>query len=115
MEIERRFFPIAELRTTVGTTTPQRIIGHAAVFNSPSETLGHFKEIVAPGAFKSSIASDDIRALLNHSPMHVLGRNRAGTLSLHEDSVGLVAEITPPDTTWAPISSRASSAVISRR
>ena len=80
------------------------IEGHAAVFDSWSETLGGifpFKEKVRKGAFEESIGRDDIRALFNHDPNYVLGRNRAGTLELVEDNVGLRVRITPPDTSWA--------------
>ena len=80
------------------------IEGHAAVFDSWSETLGGifpFKEKVRKGAFAESIGRDDIRALFNHDPNYVLGRNRAGTLELVEDDVGLRVSITPPDTSWA--------------
>lgn len=80
------------------------IEGHAAVFDSWSETLGGifpFKEKVRKGAFTESICRDDIRALFNHDPNYVLGRNRAGTLELVEDDVGLRVRITPPDTSWA--------------
>lgn len=80
------------------------IEGHAAVFDSWSETLGGifpFKEKVRKGAFAESIGRDDIRALFNHDPNYVLGRNRAGTLELVEDDVGLHVRITPPDTSWA--------------
>lgn len=80
------------------------IEGHAAVFDSWSETLGGifpFKEKVRKGAFAESIGRDDIRALFNHDPNYVLGRNRAGTLELVEDDVGLRVRIAPPDTSWA--------------
>ena len=80
------------------------IEGHAAVFDSWSETLGGifpFKEKVRKGAFAESIGRDDIRALFNHDPNYVLGRNRAGTLELVEDDVGRRVRITPPDTSWA--------------
>ena len=60
-----------------------------------------FKEKVRKGAFAESIGRDDIRALFNHDPNYVLGRNRAGTLELVEDNVGLRVRITPPDTSWA--------------
>jgi HK97 family phage prohead protease len=80
------------------------ICGHAAVFDSWSETLGGFfpfKEKVRAGAFQRSIDKDDIRALFNHDANHVLGRNRAGTLELTEDEKGLFVRIMPPDTQWA--------------
>jgi uncharacterized protein len=80
------------------------IKGHAAVFDQKSELLGSwmpFREKVAKGAFGETIAQDDIRALWNHDPNHVLGRNKSGTLRLKEDSTGLAVEIDPPDAQWA--------------
>ena len=100
---ELRMLPLKEIRLNEsdGGTC---IEGHAAVFDSWSETLGGlfpFKEKVRKGAFAESIGRDDIRALFNHDPNYVLGRNRAGTLELVEDDVGLRVRITPPDTSWA--------------
>jgi HK97 family phage prohead protease len=96
--IERRFFR-GELRAE-GEGTEQRIIGYAAPFNSLSEDLGGWREIIEPGAFSETL-EDDIRALFNHDPNLVLGRNKAGTLSLLEDDMGLRYEILPPDTQYA--------------
>ena len=102
--MERRTFAMVELRVEEradgeGDDAPRRIVGHAAVFDSLSEDLGGFREKVAPGAFAASIASDDIRALFNHNPDHVLGRNgEAGTLRLAEDDKGLAIAIDTPDT-----------------
>lgn len=100
---ELRMLPLMELRVS-DEGGGAVIEGHAAVFDSWSETLGGifpFKEIVRHGAFAESIGRDDIRALFNHDPNYVLGRNRAGTLELVEDEVGLRVRITPPETTWA--------------
>lgn len=72
--------------------------GYAAVFNSLSEDLGGFVERIAHGAFAKTIQDADVRALWNHDPNHVLGRNKSGTLRLAEDSRGLEYEVDAPDT-----------------
>jgi HK97 family phage prohead protease len=100
---EIRTLPIKELRVTADEGG-QTIEGHASVFDSWSETLGGlfpFKEKVNRGAFAKSIESDDIRALFNHDPNYVLGRNKSGTLELKENEHGLFVRILPPDTSWA--------------
>lgn len=74
--------------------------GHAAVFNTPTD-MGWFIEEIRPGAFTRAIKEDDVRALFNHNPNYVLGRNKAGTLKLSEDATGLVNEIDAPDTQYA--------------
>lgn len=105
--IERRTYTLQELRVDAPAEgeTPH-IRGYAAVFDTDSEPLADypgikFVERVAPGAFAKTIKEHDIRALFNHDPSYVLGRNRAGTLMLHEDTHGLAVDITPPDTQWA--------------
>ena len=72
--------------------------GYAAVFNSPSEPLP-FIERIEPGAFRDSLKSrNDIKLLWNHDTSIVLGSTRAGTLTLIEDSRGLLVEASLPDT-----------------
>ena len=106
MEIDKkelRMLPMTELRINP-SDAGNEIIGHAAVFDSWSETLGGFfpfKEKVRKGAFINSIINDDIRALFNHDPNYVLGRNKVDTLTLEEDDIGLKVRILPPDTSWA--------------
>lgn len=80
---------------------PRKIGGYASMFNSPTDIGGYFREQVAPGAFSAAIGRDDVRALFNHDPNYVLGRTTNKTLSLSEDSKGLLWEATPPDTQWA--------------
>ena len=78
--------------------------GHASVFNSLSEDLGGFREIVAPGAFTRSLEAvddgdEDVRALAHHDTAQVLGRTSNGTLTLRQDDIGLSVRIDLPDTT----------------
>lgn len=96
-KVEHRFLPI-ELRAD---PEARKITGHAAIFNSISYSGMYFAEQIAKGAFKESIKKDDIRALFNHNPDYVLGRNIAKTLTLTEDELGLAIEIQPPDTQFA--------------
>lgn len=65
-----------------------RIEGYFAVFNSNYDIWPGASESVAPGAFTETLGGD-IRALIDHETMYVLGRNQAGTLELREDSHGL--------------------------
>jgi len=71
--------------------------GYAARFDTLSQNLGGFVERIKPGAFAKTVQEADIRALFNHSPDHILGRNKAGTLSVAEDADGLPYEIDLPD------------------
>lgn len=104
---ERRTITLKELRVIEANVDPQTepaIEGYASVFDSWSEELGGnspFREKVVKGAFEETIQNDDIRALFNHDPNYVLGRNKAGTLTLEEDEKGLKVRIVPPDTQWA--------------
>lgn len=68
------------------------IEGYFAVFNSDYEITDMMSESIAPGAFSETLGND-IRALTNHDTSLVLGRNRAGTLELKEDSHGLWGRI----------------------
>lgn len=78
------------------------IRGHAAVFNQRSEDLGGWFEVILPGAFDESLArGDDVRALVDHDPSKILGREKANTLSLDVDEKGLQVKIDPPNTTVA--------------
>lgn len=64
--------------------------GHAAVFNSLSDDLGGFRELIAPGFFRAALRKQpDVRLLFNHDANYVMGRTAAGTLELREDNRGL--------------------------
>lgn len=96
--------PIREIRTfktelrASADGEPPQISGYAAVFNSYSEDMGGWYERIAPGAFTECLAQSDIRCLINHDMNQVLGRCKAGTLTVSEDNTGLAINCTPPDT-----------------
>lgn len=74
--------------------------GYAAKFNSRSENLGGFYEVIEPGAFGRSLKSrNDVKLLVNHDTGRVLASSRSKTLRLYEDSVGLRVEADLPNTT----------------
>lgn len=68
------------------------IEGYFAVFNTTYELWEGATESIAPGAFANTLG-EDIRALIDHETRLVLGRNKAGTLELREDSHGLWGRI----------------------
>jgi HK97 family phage prohead protease len=95
--IERRYLsqPI-ELKADE-ETGEQKIVGYGAIFESRSENLGGFTEVIKKGAF-DKVLENDVRALFNHDPNFVLGRSTAGTLRLSVDDNGLRYEIDAPQT-----------------
>lgn len=68
------------------------ISGYFAVFNSEYEVWPGAVESVADTAFDGALA-DDIRCLIDHETRLVLGRNKAGTLTLKTDTRGLWGEV----------------------
>ncbi len=97
MTVERRATAAApELRAADGVKVAK---GYAALFNSPTDIGGFFTETIAPGAFRETLKTADIRALIDHDSGRVIGRSTAGTLRLKEDDKGLHVEIDLPDTT----------------
>ena len=64
------------------------IEGYFSVFNSEYPLWEGASEVIKPGAFDNSI-SGDVRALINHDTSLVLGRPKAGTLTLKQVARGL--------------------------
>lgn len=101
--VEKRFFKV-ETRLKKNDAGETVLEGFSAVFNRPSENLGwgdnEVREYIAPGAFKAALVSSDCRALINHDPNLILGRESAKTLIIEETEEGLRSTITLPDTSY---------------
>lgn len=101
IEIERRVMDAHKMEVRQ-SATGSSLVGYAAVFDSLSELIADFRELIRPGAFGAAIAEgQDVRALYNHDPSQILGRTTAGTLRLSQTQVGLRYEVDLPDTTTA--------------
>ena len=97
---ERRYLKFGKPRVEYrgeGDYKKPYIVGHAAVFDSLSEDLGGFRERIERGAF-DDVLDNDVRALFNHDPNHILARTKSGTLKLGLNERGLHYDIDPPDT-----------------
>lgn len=93
MELEKRtMVPTKGNFSTRAEGDDLYIEGYFAVFNSNYEIYQGVVETIAPGAFADTLG-EDIRALTNHDTTLVLGRNKAGTLTLKEDAHGLWGSI----------------------
>lgn len=103
---DRRYLPFAacglELRSAAGGKPPT-LVGYPIVCGAVSEPInGQFREIVHPDAVRSALGRDpDVRALIDHNPSAILGRTRAGTLTLTQDARGLRFECPLPNTSYA--------------
>jgi HK97 family phage prohead protease len=87
------------MEARAGENDARTLTGYAALYGSETRIAGMFREVIEPGAFRSALArQDDVRALFNHDPNHVLGRTKSGTLQLTEDARGLRYTVTLPDT-----------------
>ena len=89
----RQVHPITTRFETRETDGQKHIEGYFAVFNSNYEIAPGMSESIAPGAFSRTLAQSDVRALTNHDSTLVLGRTKAGTLTLREDDHGLWGDI----------------------
>lgn len=87
---EQRFFAFTNIEARqIGEGN--KLVGYAAVFDSPSEPMP-FVEFVRRGAFAKTLNDGaDVRLLIDHEGVP-LARTRSGTLMLEEDDRGLRVE-----------------------
>ncbi len=97
--IERRFTGTVEVRADEADG-PSKLVGYAALFNWSTVLFPGLIERIAPGAFTRTLAEGaDVRALVDHDPSKIIGRTKAGTLTLLENKKGLHVDIDAADTT----------------
>jgi HK97 family phage prohead protease len=106
MDIERRTIdavPEVEFREDPSTGKRLPVLrGYAAVFNSESNNLGGFVEVIDKRAFDRVLSKNpDVYALFNHDRSLILGNTSNGTLKLSVDDYGLRYEAYPDDTSVA--------------
>lgn len=96
--LERLWAANLEVRAAEGRRPT--LVGYAALFNVETERFDDFFEKIAPGSFTRTLKENpDVFAFAQHDQSRVIGRTKAGTLELREDKKGLLATITPPNTT----------------
>ncbi|EHJ08432.1 HK97 family phage prohead protease [Staphylococcus simiae] len=87
--------------SNVDTGQQEMVIeGYAILFNTLSDDLGGFREIVSPNAL-DNVDISDVKCLINHSFDHIIGRTQAGTLELEVDDKGLYFKCYLPNTSYA--------------
>lgn len=67
-------------------------------YDSMSEDLGGFREVIKPGAFRKTLAEGDPCCLWSHDTKDVLGRKSAGTLTFEDREDGLYFDCDLPNT-----------------
>ncbi|SNS77782.1 prohead peptidase. Unknown type peptidase. MEROPS family U35 [Granulicella rosea] len=99
---EQLYLPAKELRVQTGADGSKTLGGYALVYNSRSVDLGGFTELIAPGAVTESLKQNpDVLMLRDHKQELLMGRTKAGTLTLIDDPVGLRFSCKLPDTQQA--------------
>jgi HK97 family phage prohead protease len=97
-ELEARSATLTDVEIRQAEDGKYTIAGYAAVFDSPSEDMGGWVEVIKRGAFRKTLnGNPDVRLLINHEGLP-LARTKNGTLTLKEDTKGLRFEAELDDT-----------------
>ena len=83
--MEKRLFEI-ETRMEEGETV--KVVGNAYVYNTLSEELGGFREIIALGTLDDGVGID-VEALINHDGNVMLASTTSETVAISNDERGI--------------------------
>lgn len=94
MKNEIRNFSLKETRAEVKEQEGKRFLVGKIPYDSLSQDLGGFKEIIKRGAFSKTLQDGaDVRALVNHDDSRILGRIKNSTLQLEDREDGLYCTV----------------------
>jgi uncharacterized protein len=99
--IERRNIKAGSLLTRGSASGDGKTLVGRVAYNSRSEDLGGFTEVIAPGAFTESLKTNEVFAYWSHDSSQVLARQSNGTLRLQDTATALKFQADlDPATTW---------------
>jgi uncharacterized protein len=98
---ENRMLTVRSVQMETREDGGKKYISGFIPYDSMSEDLGGFIEIIRQGAFTKSLQEADIRCLWNHDAEKVCGRSGNSTLTLEDRADGLHFEAELPAVSWA--------------
>ena len=98
-QIERRYFPIQEMRVSKGDDGEMIIEGYPIVYEKYANLWG-FKEIIRKGAAKKALEISDELVLWNHDSNQPMAAKKNGTLEAKEDKKGVFIRADVSGTVW---------------
>jgi uncharacterized protein len=101
-EVRRIVASTGKIEVRKNADGSRSIAGESVVYNSLSENLGGFREVIKAGSFSESLQDHpDVFCYYGHDDLQILGRVSSGTLALQDTQTALRFECKLPDTTTA--------------
>jgi len=97
--VERRFFPIGEMRVAKGDNGSMIIEGYPIVYEKSAPIWG-WREIIRKGACTEALKHADELVLWDHESSQPMARRSAGTLEVKEDEKGVFIRADVSKTVW---------------
>lgn len=97
--IERRFFPVTEMRLSTDEEGHMYVEGYPIVYDKYADLWG-FREIIKKGAAKKALEKSDEYILWNHAADQPMAAKKNGTLEAKEDDKGVFIRAEVSKTIW---------------